>query len=99
MDINKMPKEALKDYEADLECALIRAEVNEDIERYGKISDKLKAVRKILNADIIERDDNGNIIGCGSHADYDCYATEVQNGQGYYDNDGHFHRREYNPED
>lgn len=29
-----------------------------DNERYGKISDKLKAVRKILNADIIERDDN-----------------------------------------
>lgn len=99
MDINKMPKGALKDYETDLECALIRAEVNEDIERYGKISDKLKAVRKILNADIIERDDNGNIIGCGSHADYDFYATEVQNGQGYYDSNGHFHRHEYNPED
>ena len=51
------------------------------------------------HADIIERDDNGNIIGYGSHADYDCYATEVRNGQGYYDSNGHFHRREYNPED
>ena len=78
MDINKMTKGALKNYETDLECALIRAEVNEDIERYGKINDKLKAVRKILNADIIERDDNGNIIGYGSHADYDCYATEYR---------------------
>lgn len=55
--------------------------------------------KQILNADVIERDDNGNIIGYGSHADYDYYAAEVQNGRGYYDNDGHFHRREYNPED
>lgn len=99
MDINKMPKEALKDYERDLECALIRAEVDEDSERYGKIDNKLKTVRQILNADVIERDGNGNIIGYGSHADYDYYAAEVQNGQGYYDNNGHFHRREYNPED
>lgn len=66
MDINKMPKEALKDYERDLECALIRAEVDEDSERYGKIDNKLKAVRQILNADVIERDDNGNIIGYGN---------------------------------
>lgn len=79
MDINKMPKGALKDYETDLECALIRAEVNEDIERYGKISDKLKAVRKILNADIIERDDNGNIIGCGSHAYFTCLCIGQRN--------------------
>lgn len=57
------------------------------------------ADRKTLNAVIIERDDSGNIIGCGSHADYDYYATEVQNGQGYYDSSGHFHRRVYNPED
>ena len=46
MDINKTPKGALKDYETDLECALIRAEVNEDIERYGKISDKIESCKE-----------------------------------------------------
>ncbi len=49
-------------------------------------------------ADIVERDENGNVIGWGSDADYDYYSTEVQNGQGYYDSDGHFHRYKYNPE-
>ena len=50
------------------------------------------------NADIVEYDDNGNIVGWGSHADYDYYAVEVQNGRGYYDNDGHYHRYKY-PDD
>lgn len=45
--------------------------------------------RKIKN-DIIEYDDNGNIIGHGTHADYDFNAVQVQNGEGYYDSNGHY---------
>ena len=41
--------------------------------------------------DVIETDWDGNVIGCGSHADYDTYAVAVQNGDGYYDEYGHFH--------
>jgi hypothetical protein len=55
--------------------------------------------REIGKADVIEYDDDGNIIGWGTHADYDYYAVDVQNGNGYYDNDGHFHRHSYNRED
>lgn len=40
--------------------------------------------------DVIETDDDGNVVGMGSHADYDYHAREVQNGEGYYDSDGHY---------
>lgn len=55
-------------------------------------------VDKIMKADIIEWD-CGRIVDWGSHADYDYYAVDVINGNGYYDNDGHFRRYAYNPED
>ena len=51
------------------------------------------------NADVIERDDNGNIIGWGSHADYGVRDVDVMNGRGYYDSNGHFHYYSYNMED
>lgn len=41
-------------------------------------------------ANVIERDDEGNIIGYGTDADYDTHAADVMNGNGYYDNDGHY---------
>lgn len=51
--------------------------------------------REIEKADVIEYDSDGSIIGWGTHAAYDYYAVDVQNGNGYYDNDGHFHRYTY----
>lgn len=54
--------------------------------------------REIDKADIIEYDDEYGIVGWGTHADYDYYAVEVQNGNGYYDDDGHFHRYAYSEE-
>lgn len=39
-------------------------------------------------ATVIERDDKGNIVGYGTDATYDTHASEVANGEGYYDNDG-----------
>ena len=57
-----------------------------------KVNKLEKNNKELENADIVEYDNNGNIVGYGSHADYDYYATEVQNGQGYYDDDGHYHR-------
>lgn len=97
MNTSKMTIEALEAYEHELECAL--AKVPKDSEEYEEMNKKLKSIKEILDADIIERDDNGYIVGHGSHRDYDYYSMEVQNRQGYYDNDGHFHRYEYNPED
>lgn len=56
---------------------------NEIIERYTKSHG--------YPPDVIETDPNtGEIIGCGSHADYDYYAVQVQNEEGYYDVNGHF---------
>lgn len=46
--------------------------------------------RKRIKADIVEYDDNGNIIGYGSFSDYDYYAEKIQNGDGYYDKNGHY---------
>ena len=38
-------------------------------------------------------DDNGHLVVCeefGSDADFDRYAVQVMNGDGYYDSDGHY---------
>ena len=45
---------------------------------------------EIKNAQYLEVDDNGNIVGCGNDADYDTHSTDVQNGLGYYDSDGFY---------
>lgn len=51
-------------------------------------------------ADVVERDDEGNIVGYGTDADYDTHASDVMNGYGYYDSDGHYHSyRNYNDYD
>lgn len=50
-----------------------------------------RQIEEILKADILEWD-NGDLVGWGSHKDYDYYALEVMNGDGYYDSEGHFHR-------
>ena len=42
----KMTVGALKDLENETECALIRAEVHEDIEKYKRFSDRLKEIRE-----------------------------------------------------
>ena len=44
----KMPTLALKDLERETECAIIRAEVDENIERYKKFSNNLKEIREEL---------------------------------------------------
>lgn len=46
---------------------------------------------KILRADRWLFDDDGYLIDWGNHADYDCFALEVMNGDGYYDEEGHYH--------
>ncbi len=44
-------------------------------------------------------DKNGSILAeVGTDADFDRYSVEVQNGQGYYDSGGRFHRYKYNDE-
>lgn len=40
----------------------------------------------------VELDKDDNVVSSGTDADYDVYALEVMNGEGYYDEDGHFHR-------
>lgn len=42
------------------------------------------------NADVIEIDDSGNIVGYGSDRDYDTHLEDVLNGNGYYDDEGHY---------
>lgn len=61
---------------------------------------KMKEENKlnIKNLDVVERDNKGNVIGWGSHADYSIYDVDVMNGKGYYDNNGHYHRYRYNDE-
>lgn len=49
IDIKKAPIGALKDYQSMLECALIRAEVDEDISRYKKIKDDLEKVNEEIS--------------------------------------------------
>ena len=44
----KMTIGALKDLEAETECALIRAEVHEDIAKYKRLSNTLTEVREEL---------------------------------------------------
>ena len=46
---------------------------------------------KILRADRWLYDDDGYLIEWGNHADYDCFALEIMNGEGYYDEEGHYH--------
>lgn len=46
MDIKKIPLPALKDLRSMVECAKIRAEVDGDIERYKKHSEKLKEINE-----------------------------------------------------
>lgn len=67
----------------------------------GCIWQEIKEDKKMddRNFDVIERDEDGNVIGGGSHADYDLYASEVMNGIGYYDDNGRFHYYPYNMED
>lgn len=43
----------------------------------------------IAGADVIETDGD-RIVGFGSDADYDSHADDVQNGNGYYDENGHY---------
>lgn len=50
IDIKKAPIGALKDYQSMLECALVRAEVDEDISKYKKIKDDLKKVEEEISA-------------------------------------------------
>ena len=40
----------MKDYQSMLECALVRAEADEDISRYKKIKDDLKKVEEEISA-------------------------------------------------
>lgn len=49
-----------------------------------------KKVDAILSAEYREFDINDCIVGWGSHADYDLFAREILNGDGYYDDDGHY---------
>ena len=46
---------------------------------------------KILQADRWLFDDDGHLIDWGNHADYDCFALDIMNGNGYYDEEGHYH--------
>ena len=49
------------------------------------------AQRIPASAAIVEEDWRGRIVGWGSHADYDIYAEQVMNGEGYYDENGRYH--------
>lgn len=50
IDIKKAPIGALVDYQSMLECALVRAEVDEDISRYKKIKNDLDELRAEISA-------------------------------------------------
>lgn len=67
----------------------------------GCIWQEIKENKKMdnRNVDVLEIDDNGDVVGFGSHAAYDLYASEVMNGRGYYDANGHFHYYPYDMED
>lgn len=72
--------------------------INKKIEKLKDMGFNEKQIDEIIKADVLEW--NGDkIIGWGSDEAYGRYCTEVENGQGYYDNNGHFNRNEYNPED
>lgn len=43
------------------------------------------------SADWLELDNNSNVIGRGTDADYQDHALQVMNGEGYYDEEGHYH--------
>ena len=47
-DYKNMSTLALKDLELETECALIRAEVNENSEKYKRFSNYLKEIREEL---------------------------------------------------
>lgn len=47
-DYQKLPLDVLKGLENETECALIRTEVNENIDKYKKFSDKLKKIQEEL---------------------------------------------------
>lgn len=52
-----------------------------------------KKMREKANKDgatVLEFDDNGVIVGYGSDVDYDTHASDVMNGYGYYDDNGHY---------
>lgn len=42
----------MKDYQSMLECALVRAEADEDISRYKKIKDDLKKVEEEIDRNV-----------------------------------------------
>lgn len=44
MDYSKMPLGALEDLKSMAECALIRAETDEDIDKYKRMHDKLDTI-------------------------------------------------------
>ena len=54
MDYSNLPLGALEDLKSMAECALIRAEVDEDIAKYNKMHDKLE----MINAEIKKRKEN-----------------------------------------
>lgn len=45
---------------------------------------------------IFDYDDEGRIIEYGTDRDYDTHAVDVQNGYGYYDDDGWYHGYRHN---
>lgn len=44
IDYSKLPLGALKDLKSMIECALIRAEVDEDIDKYKRMHEKLTMI-------------------------------------------------------
>lgn len=80
----KMPTLALRDLEGETECALVRAEVHEDIEKYKRLSDRLKEIRAELKNRELNKEKNRQIIENDTHinTEYD-YETwkEVQNSE------------------
>ena len=44
---------------------------------------------RLAGADVLEID-GGMIVGFGSDRDYDTHAVDVMNGNGYYDENGHY---------
>ena len=54
MDYSNLPLGSLEDFKSMAECALVRAEVDEDIAKYKKMHDKLE----MINAEIERRKEN-----------------------------------------
>lgn len=48
IDVTILNLEALKDLQSMTECALQRAEINEDIEKYKKMSNRLQEIKAEL---------------------------------------------------